>query len=119
MKTLSYTSPCNIQLLQQELDAAFPQYRGTVLPNGNFKDPLMRTDHLDDDVWIYVPDDADEDAFDDVVMDHIHSGETEHQERRRVSNQERVNLCNSNDNASAKMCDLKNLAKAVGVEWIW
>ena len=118
MKTFTYSLDANIDLLQQELDFAFPQFRGTPVPGG-FKNPQMRMDFEGLDIWIHVPDSADEAAFDAVISAHDNSGETEEQRRNRRSNEEKTNIRGSNNNAAASMGDLKALAKAVGVDWIW
>lgn len=69
MKTLHYQIPSNLSLLHDELLVAIPSLVPVRDIDGEGT-PVMRVEGNDDNVWLTVPDDADETAIAAVVLAH-------------------------------------------------
>lgn len=78
MKRLSFTKPNNLSLLHDQLLEAIPDLRPIPNAQGRISDftggvelePVMVVEGLGDEVWLTVPDTADENAIAAVVAAH-------------------------------------------------
>lgn len=78
MKRLSFTKPNNLSLLHDQLLAALPALRPVPNAQGRISDftgkvelePIMAVEGLGDEVWLTVPDTANESAIAAVVAAH-------------------------------------------------
>jgi len=69
MKRLHFNRPNNLSLLHDEILQAIPALRPTVNVSEELE-PTIQVEGLEDDVWLSVPDDADEAAIAFVVQTH-------------------------------------------------
>ena len=69
MKRLHFAKPNNLSRLHDELLAAIPTLRP--IPNARGEnEPVMAVEGRGDDIWLTVPDDADEAAIAAIVQAH-------------------------------------------------
>ena len=69
MKRLDFARPNNLSALHDELMEAIPTLRPSKDKDGNLT-PTIQVEGLGDDVWLTVPDTADEAAISAVVQAH-------------------------------------------------
>ena len=71
-KTLVYDkSTKNPNQLHEEILDSFPEWRGTSLPNGTFRDPLIQLESNELSIILTVPDNADEARIKAIVNSHV------------------------------------------------
>jgi len=69
MKTLQYSKPNNLSLLHDELLTAIPTL-APIRDAEGIGTPVMRVEGRDNEIWLTVPDDADEAEIAAIIASH-------------------------------------------------
>ncbi len=108
MKQLHFNRPNNLSLLHDELLEAMPSLRSDSTL-GLHQEPIMRVEGLDNELWLTVPDEADEAAIQAIVQAHDHTIVQPDAHKQRLDRIYEINAVPRSQWTSAQMRELIHL----------